>query len=145
MTETLKPTVTPTTPVPNQPWFSWPPDRKVLAGGIAGLVAWILLSLLRHFTSFDLQPVLDTIFGMGTLDMQAVLSTAIAILIAHVTAPSVRDIVKRVDNGIVTIANADPDNPTTAVVVDEETSDTVAERDLASGKIPPAIADKLKV
>lgn len=144
MTGNLTPTVTPTTAVPGQPWFGWPPDRKVLAGGIAGLIAWVFLSLLRHFTGFDFQPILDVFFGPGTLDMQAIMSTAIAVLIAHVTAPSVRDIVKRVDNGIVTIANADPSNATTAVVVDEQTSNIVGQRDLAEGKIPTAIAELLK-
>lgn len=131
-------------------WLKWPPDRKVWAGGIGGIVAWIALSVLQHY-GIDPQPTVDAVTNVmsiisGTMvphiDAAAALAGIIAFGMAHYVPPAEMDIVIRVNNAIVKMANADPANPTTAAVVDEKASDAATKADLAAGVLPTAIAVK---
>lgn len=131
--------------VPPVPWLKWPPDKKIWAGGAAGIVAWIILSVLAHL-GVDPQPLVDsltTTLGAPHLDLQASLAGLIALLVAHYTTPSMQDVVAHVNNAVVKIANADPTNPTTAVVVPEATSDAAAKTDAKAGALPPETVKKL--
>lgn len=130
--------------VSKEPWLKWPPDRKVWAAGAAGVLSWLLLSLLAHF-GIDVQGVADVLspFLLGQhIDVAGTLVGLITFAVAHYTSPSIQDVVDRVNNMIIRIANADPGNPTTAVVVDAQTSDEAAVRDMTAGLIPPDVAAK---
>lgn len=102
------PATVPTTST--KPW--WLPDRKVYAGGIAGVLAFAILSVARHF-GYDLQPMADTIFGPGTINILAVLTGAITAGVSYVIPASERDIVNKLNNRIVALGLADPGVPVT--------------------------------
>ncbi len=80
--------------------------------------------------------------GPSAPDAQAILAFAIGFVIAHVVPPSQQDVVSHVNNAIVKLANADPTNPTTAVVVDEASSNIAAAKDVAAGLVPASIVAK---
>lgn len=127
------------------PWLKWPPDKKIWAGGIAGVLSWALLGVAAHF-GLDLQPVANTVsdlFGLAHPDIQAILATVITLAVAHFTTPSIQDVVAHVNNAVVKIANADPANPTTAVVVSEPKSDEAAKVDAIVGAIPQESVNKM--
>lgn len=127
------------------PWLKWPPDKKIWAGGSAGIVAWIILSVLAHF-GVDPQPIVDGLtaaLGAPHFDLQAGLAGVIALAVAHFTTPSVQDVVAHVNNAIVKIAAATPDNPTTAKVVSEAESDAAARTDAITGAIPAETVQKM--
>jgi hypothetical protein len=78
---------------------SWVPDRKVLAGGIAGLLVWIV-SIIAGRYGF----VIDA-------SMQPMLILGVTTLMAYVVPPSVNDVLKRLDNELVKHAQEDPNYP----------------------------------
>ena len=72
----------------------WIPDRKYLAGGIAGIVAWAL----------------STWAGLDA-EVSMQVGTALAAVVAYFVPPSVNDIIKRVDDTIIGLARASADSP----------------------------------
>lgn len=80
----------------------WFPDRKVLAGGVAGLAAWAIMLALG---AAGLQVPAET---------QALLVTIISTAMGYLVPPAERDIVKRLNDQLVAIAAADPTIPVTA-------------------------------
>lgn len=95
-----------------KPW--WLPDRKVYAGGIAGVLAFAILSIARHF-GYDLQPIADSIFGPGAINILAVLTGAFTAGVSYIIPPSERDIVNKLNNRIVALGLADPGVPVTPI------------------------------
>ncbi len=79
---------------------SWFPDRKVLAGGLAGLVAWGLITVS---TAYGYPPPID----------QTVLAGVLAWLASYLTPPSAQDIINRLNDDIVKQAQLDPNVPVT--------------------------------
>jgi uncharacterized membrane protein YjjB (DUF3815 family) len=70
------------------------PDRKFLAGGASGVIAWAL----------------STFLGLDAeLSMQ--IAAAAAAAVAYFVPPSVGDIIKRVDDTIIGLARRSPDSP----------------------------------
>lgn len=112
---------------PVSPTPTFPPDRKILAGGLASVLAWFVL------------------FGAGKVGiavdpvLQSILVPLIGYAISYLVPPSLRDVVSRVNNDIVKLANADPSNPTTAQVVTPALSRVVAAADVASGAVPAVV------
>jgi len=91
--------------------MNWMPDRKIAAGGLAGLAAFAITATAAHF-GYDLQPMADAIFPPpGTVSVLAVLTGGIGALIAYVTPPADKDIVKRLNDRLVAMAQADPNIP----------------------------------
>jgi hypothetical protein len=135
----LFPPAPPEVVVPPTPWFRWPPDKQVWAGGASGIFAWILLSLLQHFLGFDPQMILVSIMGTGAPDVQAITAGLVALLVAHWTTPAARDVIDRVTNRVVELANATPTNPTTAAIVSEPESDAITMAGIRAGALPPEI------
>jgi hypothetical protein len=84
-----------------QPETSWTPDRKVMAGGVAGLVAWGLMVVAARYGY------------VVPAEMQPVLSTVVSIAIAYVVPPSQQDILKRLNDQIVAVAENRDDIPVT--------------------------------
>lgn len=72
--------------------MSWLPDRKIVAGGVAGIVAWGIAAGLKHYGV-----ELDA-------NAQTMLVGLVTGLIAYVVPPSQRDILKRLDDNLVQIA-----------------------------------------
>lgn len=79
--------------------MSYFPDRKVMSGGLAGVLTWVILLILGHF-KVDVPS-----------DVQAGLPLIIGSLISYVVPPAEQDIVKRLNDGIVKMAEADPSVP----------------------------------
>jgi hypothetical protein len=77
------------------------PDRKVLAGGIAGIVTWGLTIVAARYGV------------VLTPDMQALIVGGVGWAIAYIVPPSQHDIVKRLNDDLVAIAAADPNIPVT--------------------------------
>lgn len=123
------------TPTP-APWLKWPPDKKIWSGGIAGIAAWVLLSVLQHFLGFDPQAMLVAFMGAGAPDIQLIVTTLVTLLVAHFTTPSVQDVVAHVNNSIVEIAAAEPGTKTTAIVVPEAQSDAKSKELAIAGALP---------
>jgi hypothetical protein len=88
-------------PVPAKPRTSWVPDRKILAGGVAGVLAWGVSVALRHY-GIELDA-----------NAQSILVAAIGGLISYVTPPSQQDVLRRLNDGIVQVAMDDPKIPVT--------------------------------
>lgn len=78
------------------------PDRKVWAGGLAGLLTWGITLAAQHFLGVPLPPELVTMIVGGATTT-----------VAYLVPPTVRDIVKRLNDGIVQIAADDPNIPVT--------------------------------
>jgi len=79
----------------------WIPDRKVLAGGLAGLLAWLVAMVASRY-GFPLTP-----------EQQTYVAGAIAWAVAYFVPPSKRDIVKHLNDDIVRMAQDDPAVPVT--------------------------------
>lgn len=126
-------------------WLKFPPDRKIWSGGAAGIGAWLILSILQHYLGFDPQAMLIAAFGPGAPDIQLIITGIITLAVAHFTTPSIQDVVAHVNNAVVRIANADPTNSTTAVVVTEAASDVASIKDAAAGALPAESINKLVV
>ena len=84
----------------NSKWF---PDQKVLAGGLGGVTAWGVVLLLTQF-GVTVPPGLE-----------ATIPLFVALAVKYLVPASDADIIKRVNDRIVAMASADPENPTTAV------------------------------
>lgn len=138
----MDPVVVAVTPVP---WLKFPPDRKVYVGGLAGVLTWLILSVAQHLLGFDPQAFLNSVIGPGAPDVQLIVTGAITLLVAHFTTPSIQDVVAHVNNAVVKLANADPANPTTAVVVTEAAADVAAKVDAIAGALPEATVKKMVI
>lgn len=82
------------------------PDRKVLAGGVVGVLTWLVVLILRQTTGLDLGP-----------DAQSAISGVVGLIAAYVISPSQQDIVKRLTNYLVAVASADKNSPVSAEVL----------------------------
>jgi len=79
--------------------MAWP-DRKVLAGGLSGLLTWILVLLANHYFGLTVPP-----------EIQTLISGLVAFVFAYVIPSSVKDIVSKLNDDIIKIAAADPNSP----------------------------------
>ena len=89
--------------------FLWVPDRKVLAMGISGVFSWLALTLAT--------PLLNKYGIWPPPGTQEQLAGLIALLMAWAVPPADKDIIGRIDNRLVALAQADKTNPTTTPVV----------------------------
>lgn len=82
--------------------MSWLPDRKVWAGGLAGFAAWLLvLAATRYGVPLDLQTA-------------SILVAAVGGGVSYLVPPSTRDIITRLNDGLVKMAQDDPSIPVSA-------------------------------
>lgn len=72
--------------------MNWLPDRKILVGGLASLLAWVLV-LCAAKLGFVLP-----------LEQATALVAAVYGIVAYLVPPSVADVVKRVDETIIRLA-----------------------------------------
>lgn len=79
--------------------MGWLPDRKIVAGGVAGIVAWGISAGLKHYGV-----ELDA-------NAQTMLVGMVSGLMAWAVPPSQRDILKRLDDNLVQIAQNSPEYP----------------------------------
>lgn len=89
---------------------SWIPPQRVLAAGVSGVLAWIILSVLKHY-GIDPQPILNSIFGIlgaQAPEAQPALAGIIALIIASFVKPSTTEIVQHSTNETVQQAMKDP-------------------------------------
>lgn len=77
------------------------PDRKVIAGGVGGVLAWLILMAASKAGI----PI--------SADVQAQLAGVIGWVLAWAVPPSTRDIITRLNNDLVAQAKADPTIPVT--------------------------------
>lgn len=110
-----------TEPLVVSPTPTFPPERKVIAGAVVAAVTWAAL----HFFGYTIDP--------GT---QTALIPLLMLAAQYLIPPSVWDVVRRVNNDIVKLANATPGNSTNAVVVDPQTAARAAATDIATGAVP---------
>ncbi len=89
---------------------AWWPDRKFMAMGLGGVVAWFGFTALETFAGFTLGE-----------DLKVYAATAIGVGINYLTKSSQFDIVRRVDDGIIALA------------IQSEASEATAEGAIASG------------
>jgi hypothetical protein len=85
--------------------ISWMPDRKVWSGGLAALLTFVIgYAASRFGYPLDAQvlAILPVVFGYA---------------VSYLVPASVRDIITKLDNEIVALAQADPDSPVTTPVV----------------------------
>lgn len=82
--------------------MTWLPDRKVWAGGLAGLVTWGVSLAAQRYLGVTLPP-----------DLVAMIVGGVTTGVAYLVPPSVKDIVKRLNDGIVQMAADDPNIPVT--------------------------------
>lgn len=75
------------------------PDRKVWAGGLAGLISWGLVAALGRY-GITLTP-----------DQSLMLSGMIVGAVQYITPPSTWDIIKRLNDSLVKVAADDPRVP----------------------------------
>lgn len=75
--------------------LSWPPDRKIWASGLGAVAMALLVSAAKHYLNWDIPPDVQTSI--------VVLTTS---LIAYLVPPSMRDVIKRVDDTVIEIARA---------------------------------------
>lgn len=128
----MEPRLTPTNGLQPQP--SAMPQHKVLVGAIAAMVSAMILAQMNRA---GIEPPPEVQLGLPTV-IGGLVSYYLPQPRHEVEAQITPDmIVPRVTNEIVKLANADPDNPTTAKVVDTLTSAVEAARDVATGAIPP--------
>ena len=93
---------------------SWLPGRKVLAGGLAGLATFGILTGLQIWAHVDLQSYADTFVPPpGTLNVTALLTGAITTGVAYITPPSIKDVISHLNDKIVAMAGKSPDSPVT--------------------------------
>lgn len=81
--------------------MKWLPDQKVLAGGLSGIGAWLIILALQHF-GVAVPP-----------DAQAQIAGLFGLVIAYAVPPAKRDIIKRLNDGIIAAAGANPNVPVT--------------------------------
>lgn len=85
---------------------SWIPPRNIWVGGVAGIVAWLILHGLAA-AGLDIGAI-ATPLGFSTEQVQGWIAAAIAAGIATYVPPSVGDIIKHLNDTIVHIAQRDP-------------------------------------
>jgi hypothetical protein len=88
---------------------SWVPPQRVLAAGVSGVIAWMILSVAAHY-GFDPQPAINSVFaliGQTGPDAQAALAGIIALAIATFVKPRTTEIVQHSTDETVQIAMAD--------------------------------------
>lgn len=64
----------------------WFPDRKILAGGLGMVVAWLSVQLLGTYTEVQL-----------TMESATAIVGAVGMGLAYLVPPSVMDVIRRVD------------------------------------------------
>jgi hypothetical protein len=84
------------------PSITWIPSRKSMSSGIAGVVTFVLMTAIRHFTGIDLPASLE-MFIIG----------AVTWGINYLVPPSAQDVVNHLNNAIVKLAVEDPASPVT--------------------------------
>lgn len=80
----------------------WFPDRKWLASGVAGVLTFAVCTLARQF-GYDIPP-----------SIEPSLVIAMSGLVAYLTPQSLEDILKRLNDDIVRLAQEDPRVPVTS-------------------------------
>lgn len=111
---------------PSQNWF---PDRNVLSGGLVAVVSWAVIAIADHY-------------GLNIpLFIQAAIPTFLGYIVTYILPPSVKDVVARVNDDIVRLAAADPDNPTSerTMVLPETAKVVAASSSARTVAIPPAM------
>lgn len=79
---------------------TWIPDRKLWASGLTYVVAAIIVKSIEAYTGFDVPPFLEEWAPLG-----------LAGSVAYLVPPSVQDVLRRLNDEIVTIASRDPKTP----------------------------------
>lgn len=114
-------------PPPTPKPFFRLPDASVLAGGLAGLVAWGLLAAISAIFHFDLgaylQPYVVIVWSMLPAPMslspppsaQGAIAILIGFAITYLVPDREKDIVKKVDDRIIALARQSPLSPASAV------------------------------
>lgn len=107
---------------------NWLPSRKIISGGVGGILAWGLFAACSSWLHFDLatyvQPYVTAgfaIFGVVPApSAQGGLAILIGGAIAYYTPPSARDIYLKLNNRLIALALADPKVPVTLAGVAKE-------------------------
>lgn len=87
------------------PTTTWPPDRKLIAGGLGAVVSWGILYAAGRM-GWDIPEEIKT-----------AIPGVVAVALVYLVPPSLYDVVKRVNNMVVAVAARDPNNSTRAVVI----------------------------
>lgn len=82
----------------------WVPPRNVWAGGLAAILAWLVLHAITAFTGIDVGAIAA---NLGISDPVTILSGLIGGLIAWAVPPSVSDVITNLNDGIVHLAQRD--------------------------------------
>lgn len=97
------------------PSINWLPGRKVLAGGAAGLLAYVILTAIHVWGHLDLQAYADILAPPpGTVNITAILTGAITAGVGYIVPPSKKDVINHLNNEIIAMAQEDPASPVTA-------------------------------
>lgn len=78
--------------------MSWMPDRKFLAGGVAGVITWLIITLANRYGLEIPQ------------DMQNGITGIIAMALVYMVPSSKKDIIRRIDDKLIVLARNDPDS-----------------------------------
>ena len=81
---------------------TWPPDRKIWAGGLSGLIVAVIVFTAGHF-GYTIPP-----------DLQAVIPVLFGYIVSYLMPPSMQDVIKRVDDTVIAIARASNESPASA-------------------------------
>lgn len=86
--------------------MKWMPDRKIWAGGLGAVVAWVLVVVAQKY-------------GLP-LDMTTATTIVVSVggMLSYLVPPSERDIVKRLNDTLVKMAVDDPNIPVTGKPLD---------------------------
>lgn len=91
---------------------SWIPGRKIVAGGIAGIATFGILTGLKVWAHVDVQAYLDLVAPPpGTYSAQALITSVVTLGAAYVTPPSVMDVIRHINDRVVQLAGKMPDVP----------------------------------
>lgn len=101
-----------TPPSETQMRAGWIPPRNVWAGGLAGIVAWLILHVITVYANID---VVTLGHSLG-FDPFTVLAGLVAAGIAWAVPPSVSDVVTNLNDAIVHIAQKDPQSNVSYVI-----------------------------
>jgi hypothetical protein len=111
------------------PSLSWVPDRNVLSGGVVAVASWAIIAVADHY-------------GLDVpVTVQAFIPMVLGYVVTYLLPPSVRDVVSRVNDDIVRLAAADPNNPTSerTMVLPEATKVVAASVPAPTVATPPAM------
>lgn len=81
---------------------TWLPDRKFLAGGIAGVMTWLIITLANRYGLEIPQDVQNGITGF------------IAMALVYLVPSSKKDIIRRIDDKLIILARNDPESAASA-------------------------------